>query len=389
MQILQNHRISQSALALWLLSALFCLRIIGQIIVELWHVRFLPPSEEWFSGLLPYPQLLFCQILIIGLMAKINLDFTRTSGWSYRPRRFAGTFLVTFGSIYLLVMVIRYAIRMSLYPHERWTGGSIPIFFHWGLASYVLVLGVHHWKLRRREVQFQVRSSRRAWLSRCSWLGGVSLIVVCLTLWIVYLVGTALLAVQLGIRATEFAVRIDRKVPMTASDGVQLVADIYHPRRAGATTPTILVRIPYSKTLVNGLFATIVGRMWAERGYTVVIQGTRGRFDSGGDYYPLRTERQDGIDTLAWLATQPWYDGRLGMWGCSYYAYTEWVLSNCANPGPTALIIQESSTDFHSMFHPGGAFSLKSALHWAVMSHGVRDITPTRMRCNRGLMVYL
>ena len=83
--------------------------------------------------------------------------------------------------------------------------------------------------------------------------------------------------------------------------------------------------------------------------------------ESEGDYYPLRSERQDGIDTLGWLERQPWYDGRIGMWGCSYYGYTQWVLSDREKPGPTALIIQEASTDFHGMFHPGGAFSLKSA----------------------------
>src|SRR5580700_5039738 len=137
---------SRTVLVLWLLSAVFCLRVFGQIVVERWQVSFLPPSEEWFSGLLPYPELLACQFLILGLMAKINLDFTRRSGWSYRPHRFAGASLAAFGTIYLVVMMIRYAIRMSLYPHERWTGGSIPIFFHWGLAAYLLVVGVHQWR---------------------------------------------------------------------------------------------------------------------------------------------------------------------------------------------------------------------------------------------------
>ena len=85
----------------------------------------------------------------------------------------------------------------------------------------------------------------------------------------------SILAPQLGVHRAQFAVRIERRVPLTTSDGIQLVADVYHPRRAGETTPTILVRIPYSKIFVNGLFATVVGRMWAERGYTVVIQGSQ------------------------------------------------------------------------------------------------------------------
>jgi putative CocE/NonD family hydrolase len=98
----------------------------------------------------------------------------------------------------------------------------------------------------------------------------------------------------------------------------------------------------------------------------------------------LRDELQDGLDTLHWLAERPWYDGRLGMWGCSYYGYTQWVLADCRDPGPTALIIQEASTDFHGMFYPGGAFSLKSALYWAVLSHGKQDVTPAAGVLQRG-----
>lgn len=114
----------RTAFVLWFLMALFFLRVVGQILVEFWQVRFLPPSEEWFSGLLPYPQLLTSQILILLLMVKIGLDFSRQAGWSYRPRVHVGSWLLVFGSVYLLVMIVRYVIRMSLYPHERWTGGS-------------------------------------------------------------------------------------------------------------------------------------------------------------------------------------------------------------------------------------------------------------------------
>ncbi|MCH7876029.1 MAG: hypothetical protein IH965_12105 [Gemmatimonadetes bacterium] len=46
-------------------------------------------------------------------------------------------------------MVIRYVIRMSLYLEERWTGGSIPIFFHWILASFMLLVGQYRWSRTR------------------------------------------------------------------------------------------------------------------------------------------------------------------------------------------------------------------------------------------------
>ena len=376
--------ITRTARILWILMALFSLRVFGQIFVELLHVRFLPPSEEWFSGVIPYPELLASQIAIIVWQAKIGLDFTRQAGWSYRPRRLAGRLLLPFGAVYLAVMIIRYVTRMGLYPHERWTGGSIPIFFHWVLALYVLLVSLHHWRHSRPGQTATPRPIGQRWIAGSVRVGVWGLIGLGIAGWILYLVLPSLLAYQLGIRRPEFAVRIERSVALTTSDGIALVADIYHPQRSVPKTPTILVRIPYSKTTTIKLFATIVGRMWAERGYTVVIQGTRGRYESEGEYYPLRGERQDGIETLRWLERQPWYDGRLGMWGCSYYGYTEWVLADCKNPGPTALIIQEASTSFYGMFHPGGAFSLKSALHWAVLSHGTQDRTPTPEAMERG-----
>lgn len=371
------------ATILWILTGLFALRIVGQVLVELCGARFLPPSEEWFSGLIPYPQLLAAQLAIVALQMKICLDFTRKAGWSYRPRRSAGQVLIPLATIYLAVMVIRYVVRMSLYPQERWTGGSIPIFFHWVLATYLLLVGFHH---RRNYRQASTSPASGRWRG---WSRGLRLAAWCMAIlgigaWTLFLLLPSLLATYLGMRRADFAVRIERSVGLMTSDGIALVADVYHPRRAGPKTPTILVRIPYSRTLTNKVFATVIGRLWAERGYTVVIQGTRGRYESGGTYYPLRGERQDGIETLDWLAGQPWFDGRVGMWGCSYFGYTQWVLSDRKNPGPQALAIQETSTDFHGMFYPGGAFSLESALYWALMSDGPQDVPPSEKTMKRG-----
>lgn len=346
---------------------LFCLRVLGQILVAFFHVSFLPPMEEWMSGLLPYPELLTAQILIIVLYGKICLDFARGRGFFVTPRRWLGTGLLIFGSLYLGVMILRYVIRMSLYPHERWVGGCIPIFFHWVLSSFILVLGSYHWRTTQRPGKPGI--GKRI-------LQGVGAVaaLICVSAWATYQMGPSLLAHRLGLRRSQFAVRSQNGATLLTSDGVPLVANIYRPQHT-THTPTILVRIPLTKDFKNSLFASIIGKMWAERGYTVVIQGTRGRFGSGGTFYPLRGDRQDGIQTLDWIAKQPWFDGRILTWGGSAFGHTQWAIADQSNPGPTALMVYFASTDFYEMFYPGGAFSLDSALSWAIRSHGAKDQT--------------
>lgn len=193
----------------------------------------------------------------------------------------------------------------------------------------------------------------------------------------------ALVLPKEGIRASEYTVTVDRNAVLTTSDQVRLVANVYRPQTS-TKTPTILVRIPLSQTWKNDLAVDVIGNFWASRGYNVVIQGSRGRYKSGGAFYPLRDERRDGIETLRWLAAQPWFDGRLGMWGGSAFGYTQWVLADQETPGPDVLLIQIASTDFYGMFHPGGAFSLESALFWAVRSRGTKDVDPNFTDLERG-----
>jgi putative CocE/NonD family hydrolase len=367
-----------AARILWCLLGLFVLRVIGQIVVGLGYGSLLPPWEEWFSGVVAYPALLGSQLVIVAVFLKVCFDFTRGDGFFARPRRRLGAVLLTVGSIYLGVMLIRYALRMTLYPAERWTGGSIPIFFHWVLASFVLVMGFSHRRTAPAAGPPKHPLARRVALG--AWWTVVAAAVL---VWVAYQVAPTILASVLDVRRPEYAVRVERSVGMQTADGVTLRADIFHPVRL-TRTPTILVRIPFSKTVTNFLFADVVGRFWAERGYTVVIQGTRGRYESDGKNEPLEHERNDGLETLQWLKKQPWFDGRLGMWGGSTFGYTQWSIVD-ALPPDAALMVQISSTSFYDMFYPGGAFSLSSALFWAMRSHGPEDVWPDSAALTRGV----
>ena len=132
---------------LWALFGVFVLRVVGQALVAFYGVALLPPMQAWTSGLLPYAVLLPAQVVIMALMLKICIDFTLRAGFFVRPRRFFAAYWLVFGYVYLAVMVVRYPVQMVLHPESRWFGGTIPIFVHWALAAFVILVGLHH---RRR-----------------------------------------------------------------------------------------------------------------------------------------------------------------------------------------------------------------------------------------------
>ena len=126
---------------MWLLLGLFVLRVIGQALVAFLDVQFLPPMEAWYSGLMPYEVLLPSQMVIVALMAKISLDFTRGRGFFFRDHRFFATAWLWFGCVYLAAMVAR---ALFLWDHP------IPIVFHWVLAAFVITVGISHRRRLRR-----------------------------------------------------------------------------------------------------------------------------------------------------------------------------------------------------------------------------------------------
>ena len=195
---------------------------------------------------------------------------------------------------------------------------------------------------------------------------------------------TAVAGWRIGARPAIHRVVVRRDQAFVTSDGVRLSADVYLPA-GGRRWPTILIRAPLSRVRLHEKFADLLGHHFAQRGYAVTIQGTRGRFNSGGTYYPLLTDRQDGSETLRWLARQPWWDGRVGTFGGSAFGYSQWAIADQGEAGLRALLVQIASTDHHAFFWPGGAFSLQSALYWARTDRGRIDAFPTQAELAPGL----
>jgi hypothetical protein len=126
------------------LTALFALRIFGQILVEFFNVRWLPPSDAWASGLIPYPILLAIQLGMLVGMLKIVLDVSRECGYFAVKRPSRARFLIGFSAVYAVAMALRYVLTMIFFPEMRWLGGAIPIFFHFVLAAFLFTWGRFH-----------------------------------------------------------------------------------------------------------------------------------------------------------------------------------------------------------------------------------------------------
>jgi hypothetical protein len=123
------------------LTLLFFLRVLGQALVAFLGVTWLPPMKQWFSGLVPYPILLVIQIFMLASMVKISADICRGQGFFAIPRPRWSRALVSFSALYAGAMIARYGLTMMFKPEMRWFGGTIPIFFHFVLAGFILVLG--------------------------------------------------------------------------------------------------------------------------------------------------------------------------------------------------------------------------------------------------------
>jgi putative CocE/NonD family hydrolase len=157
---------------------------------------------------------------------------------------------------------------------------------------------------------------------------------------------------------------VDRELdaPVEVHDGAVLLADVYRPRGV-SDAPTVLIRSPYGRRSLFG----VIGRLFAERGYTAVVQSCRGTFGSGGKFNPFFQERDDGMDTVEWLEKQPWYCGKLGLYGPSYLGQVQWAIAAELGARISAMAVVVSTSDFHAAIYDGGGFRLEDYFKWISM----------------------
>ncbi|AHG88024.1 hydrolase CocE/NonD family protein [Gemmatirosa kalamazoonensis] len=144
-------------------------------------------------------------------------------------------------------------------------------------------------------------------------------------------------------RALEAVAVVDRKIMVPMRDGVRMAADVYRPKNV-AKAPVIFSRTPYNFNfwdVRNGTWRDMSTALDAvRRGYAYVEMNERGHFFSEGSYDILGAPRTDGYDAIAWLASQPWSNGKVGLIGCSSTAEWQMAVAALSPPGLAAIVPQ-------------------------------------------------
>jgi len=172
----------------------------------------------------------------------------------------------------------------------------------------------------------------------------------------------------------EYDVTVDKDVMLSMRDGTRLATDIYFPSNNGTRSsgefPVILERTPYNKSMPGQVTKA---KYFTRRGYVCVIQDVRGRLASEGEWYPFAKEAPDGYDTVEWLGTQPWCNGKVGTMGDSYAGSDQAALATMNPPHLDTMIVAVGASNyFDSSMRQNGVLEQRFLIYsyrMAVTSH--------------------
>jgi len=159
---------------------------------------------------------------------------------------------------------------------------------------------------------------------------------------------------------------LEHNFPVIMRDGISLAANIFR-LESDKKYPAIIIRTPYSKDILGlGHFCEPIRIV--NNGYVLIVQDVRGRYCSEGVFEPFVNEMKDGFDTVEYIATQPWCDGNIGVYGASYIGFTAWMAALAKPPHLKTLVAEITSPDAYGdwMFQDG-AFRLGFIFSWLAL----------------------
>ncbi len=159
-------------------------------------------------------------------------------------------------------------------------------------------------------------------------------------------------------------------IMLPVRDGIRLATVVIRPKAQGRY-PTLMIRTPYATTSFDRLEA--LHKALFEKDYVVIVQNERGTEWSEGDFGFLTSTTADAMDTLDWIAAQPWSNGRVGLHGCSSSAENQLKLAAIGHPALRACVPMSSGAGIGSipgvehrqgLFYRGGVPMLKTWALW-------------------------
>ena len=195
-------------------------------------------------------------------------------------------------------------------------------------------------------------------------------------------------------------IQYDIAVPMR--DGIKIYIDIYRPEKE-EKYPIILAWGPYGKhghqtsSMLNaGLDDHVFNEYtrfeapdpvyWCRNGYIIINADPRGLWNSEGEFTMMsQQEVEDCYDLIEWAGTQSWSNGKVGMLGVSYLAWTQWKVATANPPHLAAICPWEGVSDFYRelAFHggiPETHFYPGCQRAWSHSTKRVEDLLEMRKR---------
>lgn len=130
---------------------------------------------------------------------------------------------------------------------------------------------------------------------------------------------------------------------ITMRDGVKLAVSVTLPADAAGQAvpgkfPVVLIQTSYN--LSTGQFVAAIGGAdpyLVRHGYATVVVDVRGTGNSQGDWEAFGEDEQaDYGEVVDWAASQPWSDGRIGLFGVSYLGITTVLTAELQKPAVKA-----------------------------------------------------
>jgi uncharacterized protein len=158
--------------------------------------------------------------------------------------------------------------------------------------------------------------------------------------------------------------KVERDVMVAMRDGVRIALAVYRPAGAGRF-PALFAASPYQYEYDDVPAYPLF--LWREtgpvewyvaQGYAYVHADVRGSGRSEGAFgFMDRTEQEDYVELIAWIARQDWCNGRVGGIGQSYYAMAQWLMATWNPPGLACIAPYDGLVDQYrcSNYH-GGIF---------------------------------